>query len=459
MDIIELLKKTEGKILEFKRDLSSPEGILRVLVAFANTAGGTLVIGVEDGNHTVRGIDEPLAMEERLASIITDSIQPKVIPNIEIIPWRKTYLIAIEIYPSPYRPHYLKTLGLEKGTYVRVGSTNRLADSSLIAELQRLSRGESFDMQPMLDLSSEAIDFRVASELFAKYRKLKKADLETLHLVARYQGHVVPTVGGMLLFGKEREKYFPEAWIQAGRFSGKTKTNIIDTMELHDSPVVAIYKAMKFVKKHSLQSFEIKEAARDEKWNIPQVAVREAIINAVVHADYSQHGSPIRVAIYDDRLEIENPGLIPFNLTLSDLYQGVSKLRNPVIGRVFHELRLIERWGSGIRRMIESCEGAGLQKPLLEEIGTHFRVTIFTEQKFELKLSDIDYKILHSLEVKGGLSTQEVAKQIMLSTRSTRLRLLSLIDRGLVREIGSSPQDPRKKYFLCDNFVGKHRKW
>ena len=448
MDVIELLKKPEGKTLEFKRDLSSPEGILRVLVAFANTAGGMLVIGVEDGDHKIKGVEEPLGMEERLASIITDSIQPKIIPNIEIIPWRKTYLLTIEVYPSPYRPHYLKSLGLEKGTYVRVGSTNRLADSNLIAELQRLCRGESFDMLPILESSSEAIDFDLASELFAKYRTLKKSDLETLHLSIRYQGHVVPTVGGMLLFGKEREKYFPDAWVQVGRFAGKTKTNIIDTMELHDSLIISVYKAIEFVKKHSLRGIAINEVTGNEKWNIPQTAVREAIINAVVHADYSQRGSPIRVAIYDDRLEIENPGLIPFNLTLNDLYQGVSKLRNPVIGRVFHELKLIERWGSGIRRMIESCEKAGLQEPLLEEIGTHFRVTLFLEKKFEVKLDDIDYKIIHSLEKKDGVSTRAIAEKIMLSPRSTRSRLLSLIERGLVIETGSSPQDPKKKYFL-----------
>lgn len=448
MNIIELLKNPESKTLEFKRDLSSPEGILRVLIAFANTSGGTLIIGVEDGDHVVKGIKEPLDMEERLANIISDSIQPKMIPNIEIIPWRKTYLISIEVYPSPYRPHYLKALGLEKGTYVRIGSTNRLADSTLIAELQRSSRGESFDMQPIPDANSEVIDFRVASELFAEYRKLKKADLETLQLVVRYQGKIVPTVGGMLLFGKEREKYFPDAWIHVGRFAGKTKTNIIDTERLRDSPIIAIYKAIEFVKKHSIQSFEISDVTRSEKWNIPQVAVREAIINAVVHSDYSQRGSSIRVAIFDDRVEIENPGLIPFNLTVDDLYQGVSKLRNPVIGRIFNELRLIEQWGSGIRRMIESCESAGLQKPLLEEIGTHFRVTIFSEKKYEVKLSDTDSKILSVLEGKDGLSTQEIANKIMLSPRSTRSRLISLIERGLVVEVGTSSRDPRKKYFL-----------
>jgi ATP-dependent DNA helicase RecG len=177
--------------------------------------------------------------------------------------------------------------------------------------------------------------------------------------------------------------------------------------------------------------------------------VREAIINTVAHADYSQRGAPIRLAIYDDRLEIENPGLIPFNLTIDDLYQGISKLRNPIIARVFHELELIERWGSGIRRMLESCEEAGLPKPLLEEIGTHFRVTIFTEQKLMPKLTDADNAVLTLLKKQDGLSTQKIAQQTKVSPRTTRLRLLSLIERGLVIEIGSSLQDPRKKYFLA----------
>jgi ATP-dependent DNA helicase RecG len=87
-------------------------------------------------------------------------------------------------------------------------------------------------------------------------------------------------------------------------------------------------------------------------------------------------GAPIRIALFDDRIEIENPGLLPFGLTIEDIMQGVSKLRNRVIGRVFHELHLIEQWGSGIQRMTAACQEAGLEAPKLEEIGMHFRVTI-----------------------------------------------------------------------------------
>ncbi len=223
MNIADLLKKPESKTLEFKRDLSSRSTVLRTIVAFANTSGGSIVIGVEDGARHICGVNEPLDVEEQLANMISDSIFPKIIPNIEIAPWRNTYLLLVHVYPSNSRPHYLMSKGLEHETFVRVGSTNRLADKAIISELQRLNRFESYDEQPLPDLNSEAINFRVASEYFSEYRKLKLCDLVSLKLVTIYQGHTVPTVGGVLLFSEQRQHYFPDAWVQVGRFQGIDK--------------------------------------------------------------------------------------------------------------------------------------------------------------------------------------------------------------------------------------------
>lgn len=449
MDIQNILKYEESKILEFKRDLSSHDGILKTLVAFANTSGGMLVVGVEDKTKKVIGISDPLKLEERLANIISDGILPRLVPNIEITSWRKIYLVTIEVYPSNDRPHYLVTKGLEKGAYIRIGSTNRLADSIMIRELQRVTRSESYDEQPMGELNSEALDFRAASELFSEYRKLKKTDLETLKLVTKYQGRIVPTVGGIVLFGKLRDKYFPDAWIQIGRFKGIDKKNIIDSQEIRSYPVIAVYDAIQFIQKHSIHAVSIVDVKRTESWNVPIAAIREAVINAVVHADYAQQGAPIRITYFDDRLEIENPGLIPFNLTLEDLFKGISKLRNPVIARVFHELKLIERWGSGIRRMIEECLSAGLPEPIFEEVGLHFRVTIFTQRLTTSEIDDRDRIILALFEEEEGLSTREIAEKIALSPRATRSRLIELVKKGMLVEVGSNPNDPKKKYYLA----------
>lgn len=456
MDIHVLLKSSEGKTLEFKQDLSSPLGILRTMVAFANTAGGTIVLGVEDKTKYICGVTEPLLLEEKLSNLVNDCVVPQLLPEIEMMPWRDTYLIIVQVFPSSVRPHYLKKHGLEKGCYVRIGSSNRLADSVIRAELQRVRVADSFDKTPMSELSSEEIDFRAISELFISEKVLKKVDLETMDLITQYQSKKVPTTGGIILFGKNRLKYFPDAWVQLGRFQGLTKTKIIDTQEITLYPIFAIEEVMNFVKKHALRGIHIpgnssktKSLSRHESyWSVPLTAVREALINAVVHADYAQQGSPIRLAIFDDRIEIENPGLLLFGLTIDEIKQGISKLRNRVIGQIFHRLGLIERWGSGIQRIIVTCQEAGFSEPLFEEIGTHFRVTLFTEVINKPSLNESDKAIMIALqEHNNGLSTKEVAAMIKKSQRATRMRLIHLIEKGLVIEIGKGLNDPGRKYF------------
>ncbi len=447
MDLVDLLKRPEGKTLEFKRDLAGPDGVLKTIVAFANTAGGTLLIGVEDRTSHVRGVAKPLDLEERLANLISDHIAPRLVPEIEILPWRRTQILAVQVHPSPSRPHYLKRDGPEGGAYVRVGSTNRVADRELVEELRRFARGEAFDEQAIPGLDSEALDFRAASESFAGIRKLTRRDLETLRLVTEHQGRNVPTIGGILLFGRERHRHFPDAWIQAGRFGGTDRSRIVDRAEIRSYPVRAVEEAVAFVEKHSLRGAEIGAVRRKERWNLPPVAVREALVNAVAHADYAQRGAPMRVAIFDDRLEVDNPGLLPFGLTVEDLPRGVSKLRNRVIGRVFHALGFVEQWGSGIQRMTSACREMGLAAPHFEEIATRFRVTLFTERIGRPALDETDRAILEALAGDRGLLTSELAKVIGLTPRATRTRLARLVGSGLLREVGTGPQDPKRRYF------------
>ncbi|MFN0120567.1 MAG: ATP-binding protein [Blastocatellia bacterium] len=450
MNLLELLARAEGKNLEFKRDLSSPDGVLRTLVAFANTSGGTILLGVEDGSREVRGIRDVLREEERLSSLANDQIAPRLIPEIEILPWRRTNILAIHVYPSPSRPHYLKKAGYPAGVYVRIGSTNRRADTALIEEMRRFARQESYDEQPIPELAPEAIDFPAAAELFAPKRKLQRADLRTLRLLSRHQGKDAPTVGGLLLFGRQqdRREYFPDAWIQAGRFAGTDRSRILDSVEMHSLPVIAIEEAIGFVRKYLAREMVIGEVRRTDKWTLPMEALREAVINAVVHADYAQQDAPVRLALFDDRLEIENPGLLPFGLTVEDLWQGISRLRNRVLGRVFQELGLIEQWGSGIQRMAAACQQAGLPPPLLEEIGMRFRVTLFVLPERRPDLDARDQEILALLADGNGHGTQQIAAHLSLSLRSVRNRLRSLANRGLIMEVGSGLHDPKRQYHI-----------
>lgn len=175
--IDELITMPEGKTLEFKRDLSSPKNFLKTLVAFSNSAGGVLLIGLEDKTRDVIGVENPLDQEERLCSIIADSIEPRLVPNVELITWQEKTLLAVEVYPSALRPHWMKKEGEFTGVYVRLGSTNRHADRELIAELKRSVEGIAFDELPLPQFSSDDIDIQAAQKLFGA---IEKANPETL---------------------------------------------------------------------------------------------------------------------------------------------------------------------------------------------------------------------------------------------------------------------------------------
>ena len=448
MNLAQLLLRPEGKTLEFKRDLSSPEKILRTVVAFANTSGGTILIGVDDTSRDVRGLTNPREEEERLTRLISDSISPQLVPNVELLRFREEVVLGVEVYPSPQRPHYLGD-SPETGAYVRVGSTNRRADGDLIAEMRRVSRGEGFDEQPLPEIDLTAIDMNAISESFSDYRRIGDRDLDVLGVLTSHQGRRVPSIGGMLLFGKDRLSHFPDAWIQAGRFAGIDRSHISEQIELKQPLPVVLEEAYRFIERHIASGVDIQGLRGLPRWQIPPIVVREALINAVVHADYSQRGAPFRISIFDDRLEVENPGLLPFGLTLDDLPLGVSKLRNRVIGRVFHKLKLIEQWGSGIGRMLAACQGAGLPTPVWEEIGTRFRVTMRIQQASVPTIDSLADPICDILSEGEGLRSSEIAEAIGLTTRATRNRLKKLVEQGLVVRIGTGPTDPKSKYFIA----------
>ncbi len=372
---MDLLKHPEGKTLEFKRDASSPKPLLKTLVAFANSAGGRLIIGVGD-DRTLSGVADPLAEEERLCSLITDSISPRLVPNIELATVEGKTLLIIEVFPSGSRPHHLNHEGPESGVYVRLGSTNRRADRELIAELRRSAEGQSFDEMPLPELGLEDLDLKTASSFFGATRPLDEKSLITLRLLRREQGRLVPTKGAVLLFGTERLRHFPDAWVQCGRFHGTEKLDIFDHIEIDVPLPKAVEEILLFLKKHAYRGADLSAPRRKDVWSIPLGILREAVVNALVHADYSQRGAPVRIAFMDDRIEIESPGILLPGLTVEDLRQGVSRIRNPVIARVFRELNLIEQWGTGIRRIFTEAANLGLPSPTIEEVGLRLRLTI-----------------------------------------------------------------------------------
>jgi ATP-dependent DNA helicase RecG len=451
MNILDLLRQPEGKTLEFKRDLSSPRNILRTIVAFANSAGGTIVIGVEDKSRAMRGVDDVAGAEERLVNMIVDSIAPRLVPSVRTDVHDGNDLLIVRVPTGGSPPYRLASEGEPEGVYVRIGSTNRHVDQAYVRELARFSSGVSFDSEPMQAHGPETLDIDAIAARFAGVRPIGPAEVATLRLVTGDAENRFATVGGTLLFGRQREFDFPDACIWAARFKGASRTTFVDAKEFSGPLIDQIDLAMQFVERNTSLRYIIQSLRRENRWEFPLDAIREAITNAVLHADYSRSSGPIRVAIYDDRIEIENPGMLVPGLSIDDVVSGGSWTRNRVISRVFRELHLVELWGSGVGRMIDTCRAAGLPDPQFEEIALHFRVTIRNSHEREPALDAMDATILESLKGTDGLSTSEIAELVGRTPRSVRTRVARLIELGLLTELSSGPNDPHRKFFAAED--------
>ncbi len=469
-----LLIQPEGKTLEFKQDLSSPQPILKTLTAFANTAGGRLVIGVTE-NRRIIEVADPFKEEERLCSLIADAIAPRLMPNIEMITIDDKILLIAEVFLSNSRPHYLIKKGMDQGVYVRLGSTNRQADPELIAELRRSVEGVAFDEMPMPDLSMDDIDNRAMADSFGKSSFPGERGLRILKLLVPHQGRLVPSKGAVLLFGRERTLHFSDAWVQCGRFVGTHKTDIFDHIEIDDPLPKAVDSIMLFLKKHAMRGADISGIRRKDVWSIPLDILREAVINALVHADYSQRGAPVRISFFDNRIEIENPGILLPGMTVEDMKQGVSRIRNPVIARVFRELNLVEQWGIGVPRIFQQARELGLPEPEIQEIGMRLRFVVGlgtsvpvtpTGNKDQAQVgaqdqaqvgAQVDHQILTACAEKP-LSSAEIAAALGHRQLSGNLRkaLPHLRQAGLLAfTVPDKPKSRLQKYRLTD----KGRQW
>ena len=462
--LVELASSPEGKTLEFKRDLSSPKPLLKALVAFANTAGGRLVIGIADDRQII-GVSNPLDEEERLCNLIADSIAPRLVPNVEMLTVEGKTLLVVEVFVSGNRPHWLKSEGAETGVYVRLGSSSRQADAALIGELRRSVEGVAFDEMPMPDLGLNALDLDGARKLFSGISTLDPQALHTLKLVTLYQGQMVPTKGAVLLFGKERALHFSDAWVQCGRFIGTDKAKIFDHVDIHEHLPIAVDSIMLFLKKHAMRGADFSTVRRKDVWSIPLLLLREAVINALVHADYSQRGAPIRVSFFDDRIEVESPGILLPGMTIEDMRQGVSKIRNHVLARVFRELNLIEQWGSGVRRIFREAQELGLPEPQFVEVGMRLRVVVFLAETLPLKrtteqvteqvneqVTEQVARFLNLLNV-GPLGVREAMDVLGLKHRPTFLAnyLQPALQAGLIQMTQpESPKSPTQKYRIVN---------
>lgn len=442
----DFLGQHESKTLEFKENASNTMKIIKTVIAFANTAGGVIIIGVRDKTKEIIGVENVLQEEERLSNQIVAMISPMLIPDIDVLSKDGKELLIINV-PYLAGPFYLKNSKLANGTYIRFGSTNRLADPEVLANLQRAVKRTSFDELPCMSAGLEELDSSlIQKSLKQLFKNFSDKNYESLGLIKQHRQKKYATYGGLLLFGIDKTKWLPDAIVKCVCFASTEKSNIIDKQEIKTNLIDTVEEAVAFIHRNTRVSAQIGTVRRIDIPEYPAEAIREAVINAIAHADYSIKGASVQISIFRDRIEIINPGNLTFGQTMESALSGISKMRNPVIGRIFREMGIIETLGIGMLSIIKSYQNSPAISPKFEEIENFFKVTLYVRDMPQLvdkpwakQLQDI---LLHNKKV----STKEMAEVWGVALRTARDRLNMLVKTGYLIRNAHSITDPRSTY-------------
>jgi ATP-dependent DNA helicase RecG len=290
-------------------------------------------------------------------------------------------------------------------------------------------------------------------------RKIDEQKLESLGVLVSYAGRRVLSYGGVILFGTDtaRQRYFPDARVSCARFRGKDKAEFIDRMDIGGSVLDAVEQVPKFIRRNTRLAAKIETMRRRDIPEYPEVAIREVLVNAIAHADYSLTGMRILVAIYADRMEIQNPGMFPFGMTMEEFKAGVSKIRNRVIARVFRELGLIEEWGSGYKRVMEACRTDNYPEPTWRELGVALRVLFYPHPEVlehsvarvpvsvpvSVPVNDRQEWFLEQLAAARQARAADLAAHWEVSEKTAKRDIAYLKKHGLVEFVGS----PKKGFY------------
>ena len=363
MNILKQIEQGESKTIEFKEKLPKNNSIVKTVIAFANTSGGKLIIGVRDNKEIVGIQDENIFhLQDKIISLLFDSCQPNILPEIYTINIEDKLLLVIEIFRGNLLPYHLKSKERKDGVYIRVGSLNRLADENMLMELQRQRVYRSFDEEENFEFSLDELDFDVIYHEFDKIKKdCNMEKLKNLKLVKHSNSQFLPTNALLIALGE-----FDNVLIKCARFKGTTMESFIDKKEFTGNLFDILDKAIFFLQNHLNLNANIVGLQRVEEYEIPLLALREIILNAIIHRDYTRN-SDIKIAIYDDMVEIISVGGFVNGLTLEDISGGRSELRNRVLANLFKELGYIESWGSGIQKVRKLCKEHNIRFELNEK--------------------------------------------------------------------------------------------
>jgi ATP-dependent DNA helicase RecG len=351
MNLVELgerIARWEGLHTEFKEWPVHPDDLAASLVAFANTDGGQLVLGVSE-SRAIKGVQDPDRVTRDVDNVAANNCEPPITVIQETLrPERGGTVVVINVPKGDMRP-YRTNRGV---FYIRTSSGRRQASREELLRLFQATESLYYDETPMLRLSLNDLDLSSFQDFLETTGQAYLLDdqerlLENWYLMAN--GH--PTVAGIVLFGRKPQQHLPYAQINAARFPGTDSSfDPLDRKDLTGRLLEVIDQAERFLYLHLPIPHEIRGFEPEPKPELPKEALREAIINAVAHRDYTIRG-PVRLFIFDDRIEILTPGRPPNGVDADAMLAGAHVVRNPWIYARLSDAGLVTRAGTGIRRI------------------------------------------------------------------------------------------------------------
>ncbi len=439
--LTDLIKQGETDRAEFKSSLSDANRIVEVVASFANAKGGTLVVGVR--GKRILGVDVGKRTIESLVNKITDNTDPAIYPKIEILTTEGKTLLVVPVREGETKPY------LAFGRpFIRVGNVTKLMKrneyETLLFKRQRVDFDEKVCEGALLkDIDGERLQWFLRKARAERNLDIdSKTGTEEILNRLRLMKDEELTNAAILLFGKEPQRFFLQAETRCARFKGLNVTEpFIDMKVIGGDLFSHVEETERFVLRNISKAAWIEpgKIERQEKWEYPPDAIREAITNAVCHRDYESSGS-VQIRIFDDRIEIWNPGQLPESLTVEDLKKKhESKPRNRLIARCFFLVKFIEEWGTGTNKIVDWCLKQDLPEPLFEEAAGSFVVNLrkfhITEEALQ-KLNERERAIIQRVQENQRITSGEIQRMFDVSRDTVNRYLKNLLERRLIDKRG-----------------------
>ncbi len=450
MNIDQIIKQGEGDQIEFKETFGKEA--IETLCAMANRDGGVILIGVTD-KAEIKGVQLGKETTRQWSNQIGQVTEPRLVPSITIHKLESKTIVSLEIASYPIKP-----ISCSGKCYLRSGSSNKQLNATEIAELHYHSTHTSWDMV-ISNRSIKKLDTNLIEDYIAKVRASGRRDLKGMkdwkQILSKLEllKNGNPTWACFLLF-KENSSATPSTIIRVARIKGTS--TIIDDNFIEGALINQVNTTMHAVKKNLKVEYSITgKPERDEIWEYPLDALREAIVNAICHREYMDN-SDILIKIYDDRLSIWNPGKLPYNLSIEQLLNNEhsSIPRNKFITQAFYDIAEVERLGSGINRIITACATAGVPTPEIKEEFGGFHV-VFRKEKYssftgnnEVHADKKTEEIIAFIHKNKKITNSDYQGLFKVSSRTALRELMKFVEAGLLQKKGSTGK--ATYYLLAD---------